>query len=277
MPFVISAVYAYGILHKESKHSDVEPLKRIGSCLNSHVQIDLKPVVNELKNGWAELHGAGAKEFSNVAQMAKGAEHKIAQLKERMDSLVSATSTIRERFTHLIHSTSEHGPEGKAVDINWDDFSDEFGRLLESVQENLKKQFPPTNQAPTHAQRAKMVAVALSQAEDCFVDLISKFGVPTIEARAFFRSIKPLVQEIVVFVGDIVEQHPVLLTTIIATAVVMIVPENFFLRPLLGLFGFGPYGPVKGSSASWAQSAFFGAAVPKGSWFSLLTRLGMVI
>ncbi|KAK7681796.1 hypothetical protein QCA50_015143 [Cerrena zonata] len=39
--------------------------------------------------------------------------------------------------------------------------------------------------------------------------------------------------------------------------------------------GFGSAGPVKGSIAAWAQNFFFGAAVPEGSWFSLLQRAGM--
>lgn len=46
--------------------------------------------------------------------------------------------------------------------------------------------------------------------------------------------------------GDIVEQHPQLISALLFIAAVAMVPEILILRPLLGLVGFGPYGPVKG-------------------------------
>ena len=92
------------------------------------------------------------------------------------------------------------------------------------------------------------------------------------------------------------EQHPVLLETLLFSASIMLIPEAWLLRPLLSLFGFGPYGPVKGenvpvspgcansisdhccltgSLASWSQRRFWGAAVAKGSWFAHLQSAGM--
>ena len=40
-------------------------------------------------------------------------------------------------------------------------------------------------------------------------------------------------------------------------------------------FGFGPAGIVAGSAAAATQSALFGASVTAGSWFSIMTSLGM--
>ncbi|KIP05248.1 hypothetical protein PHLGIDRAFT_19771 [Phlebiopsis gigantea 11061_1 CR5-6] len=57
----------------------------------------------------------------------------------------------------------------------------------------------------------------------------------------------------------------------------MLIPQGFILRPLLSLIGFGPFGPIKGSTAAWAQRRFWGAAVAKGSWFSVLQRAGMTL
>ena len=47
-------------------------------------------------------------------------------------------------------------------------------------------------------------------------------------------------------VGDLVEQHPVLLEAALFYCSIMLIPEAWILRPLLGLIGFGPTGPVKG-------------------------------
>jgi len=32
-----------------------------------------------------------------------------------------------------------------------------------------------------------------------------------------------------------------------------------------------------GTIAAWAQRAFFGGAIPAGSWFSILQKLGMLL
>jgi hypothetical protein len=42
------------------------------------------------------------------------------------------------------------------------------------------------------------------------------------------------------------DEHPVLVTTVLVTGALLLIPEQWFLGPLLRLFGFGPYGPVKG-------------------------------
>lgn len=48
--------------------------------------------------------------------------------------------------------------------------------------------------------------------------------------------------------GDLAEQHPEMLVTVLISGVLLVLPEGFILRPILGLFGFGPYSPVKGTS-----------------------------
>lgn len=80
-----------------------------------------------------------------------------------------------------------------------------------------------------------------------------------------------------VLTGDLAEQHPEMLVTVLISGVLLVLPEGFILRPILGLFGFGPYSPVKGSSAAWAQKRFFGAVVPARSWFAALQSLGMKV
>lgn len=47
--------------------------------------------------------------------------------------------------------------------------------------------------------------------------------------------------------GDLVEQHPILFDVLLIVLTAPLV-EIAFLRPILGVVGFGPYGPIKGES-----------------------------
>ena len=93
-------------------------------------------------------------------------------------------------------------------------------------------------------------------------------------------------------IGDINEQHPQLLTTLVFSVATLLIPESWILRPFLSLLGFGPAGPIKGalkhqnhtfeahvsavgSAATWLQRRFWGGAVRAGSWFALLQAAGM--
>jgi hypothetical protein len=96
--------------------------------------------------------------------------------------------------------------------------------------------------------------------------------------------------------GNIVDKHPQLVETIIISAVCLMIPEGFILRPILSALGFGPTGPIKGmpsaivtrtwfvgltgrflgSLAAWMQRTIWGAAVEKGSWFAFFQRAGML-
>lgn len=48
-------------------------------------------------------------------------------------------------------------------------------------------------------------------------------------------------------IGVIVERHPQLLPILAFSVVGMFIPESWILRPFLGLFGFGPAGPLEGA------------------------------
>jgi len=89
--------------------------------------------------------------------------------------------------------------------------------------------------------------------------------------------ITPLIEAIIVTTGDLHELHPTLLEVTVVAGSLLILPELPIIRPILSVFGFGPSGPVKGSLASNAQRFFFGAAVPRGSWFARLQQAGMTV
>ena len=44
---------------------------------------------------------------------------------------------------------------------------------------------------------------------------------------------------------------------------------------VLGVIGFAVTGPVAGSVAAFAQSAFFGGSVTAGSWFAMAQSIAM--
>lgn len=51
---------------------------------------------------------------------------------------------------------------------------------------------------------------------------------------------------ILALLGTLAENHPLIVDAVLFAAAVMIIPEGFFLRGALRLFGFGPLGPTKG-------------------------------
>jgi hypothetical protein len=84
------------------------------------------------------------------------------------------------------------------------------------------------------------------------------------DAGAHFRNIEPHIQHVIVVtgkhilmakhnniidppLGDLTEQHPILLETLLFSGAILFIPEVWILRPVLSIFGFGPSGPVKGS------------------------------
>ncbi|KAG8774456.1 hypothetical protein FRC12_001967 [Ceratobasidium sp. 428] len=59
--------------------------------------------------------------------------------------------------------------------------------------------------------------------------------------------------------------------------IIAVVGLIIFLLVIIGVttFGLGPAGVVAGSAAAATQSAVFGAFVPAGSWFAVMTSIGM--
>jgi len=158
------------------------------------------------------------------------------------------------------------------------------------------------------------VSKILDQVEDAFVAAFATFGlqVPEFEVRASFGHLKPHLKRVVMIVGVLRDnclvlchmfnyaqftarfccRHPILCSMVALTAMVY-VTRGPLIRKVLCLSGFGPLGPIKGegetlsissisdtvwmagSRAAWIQSKWFGAIIPKGSWFSFLQWLAM--
>ncbi|TFL00795.1 hypothetical protein BDV98DRAFT_568731 [Pterulicium gracile] len=227
-----------------------------------------------IKLGWQKAHDGAVEQFELAKRLAE--ENKInfniTPLVEKAKMLIDATRELREQI-FLLHPDEEVAAMLDGVDL--DGFSEEFGKLLEDVQRSLEAQFPHPDGAPSHEERSGRVRAALSQAKESFVRLSVAHGIEEEKARESFGKIEPLVHDLVVLAGDLAEQHPKLLEAILIGGIMLIIPENLLLRPIFGLLGWGPYGPVKGSFAAWAQRFFFGAEVEEGSWFAALQRWTM--
>ncbi|EED85598.1 predicted protein [Postia placenta Mad-698-R] len=185
-----------------------------------------------------------AAQLGNLAR--KYAESRISEVQSTYPHYIEEVGTIKDGisqmvscatgFKALIKQTSLHtardtsNSETVSDDISSealvDDIVDKVDKILAELLEELSAAFPPPDHATHHAEREIQVSKIL---------------------------------------GDITEQHPDLVEILLITAVFMIIPEGWILRPVARLFGIGPYGPVKGSTAAWAQRTFYGAEVKAGS------------
>lgn len=203
----------------------------------------------------------------NTAAREFHIQEKIDDFRNTFGDIVFASTEIREHMTEL----TQKG-------LTLDQISDELGVIFNDILDHLRKSFPPPDQAPSHEERLERVISILDEAERRLLDFARKHGMSedgVENLRGSFDRLKPHIQKLVVITGDLIEQHPIIFSTLVFAGVAMLIPESWFLRPLLRLVGFGPEGPIKGSLAAWAQRWFFGAQVPKAGWFAILQSAGM--
>jgi len=182
-----------------------------------------------------------------------------------MNHIVSATATFRDNIKGALD----------AHHITFDKLTEELEGVFVAIKGNLEQKFPSPDKAPSHAEREEMVDKVLDDTSRALRNLTTRYGIREEVVETYILALKPQVQALTVAVGDINEQHPQLLTTLVFSVAALLIPESWILRPFLSLFGFGPAGPVKGSAATWLQRRFWGGAVRAGSWFSLLQAAGM--
>ncbi|KAJ7437830.1 hypothetical protein B0H11DRAFT_2206440 [Mycena galericulata] len=212
---------------------------------------------------------------------------KVAEIEERIRT-IGRGATAMHKELHALNmlrvqrKSKKDVPEFQAEAVSLDDIAGDLQHAFEKVLEELKDMFPAPDHTPGHDEREAAVAVALEKAGAALVTVCAKYGMDEERARAHWDGVvRPAIYTTVVLIGDLVEQHPDLLTGVLFFVVMMnipeIIPEYWLLRPVLSLFGFGPTGPLKGSAAAWAQRVFYGGSVSKGSWFALLDSVAMTI
>ncbi|KAF8128199.1 hypothetical protein EV363DRAFT_1433238 [Boletus edulis] len=192
---------------------------------------------------------------------------KFTDIRVTMNHIVNATTAFRDNIKAALDA--HHGPP-----VTFDTFSEELEGIFMAIVNDLEK-IPPPDKAPSHAERTKIVDKVLDDTEQALIKLATRFGIQEEIVTTYLDALKPHVHALIVTIGDINEQHPKLFPALAFSVVVLLIPESWILRPFLRMFGFGPYGPVKGSFAAWLQSRFWGAAVAPGSWFSWLQAAGM--
>ncbi|KAH7930324.1 hypothetical protein BV22DRAFT_1028551 [Leucogyrophana mollusca] len=206
---------------------------------------------------------------NDLQKYTKDLLHNAAQAyPEKIDEF---TSTLG----NMVDSTSKLRTQIKKHDVSLETFSDELGKLLVVVLEELKRDFPSPDQAPSHEQRSVMVHSTLRKTEDAVLRVGARYGIFEGDLQPHLEELMIHVEHLTVVTGDLIEQHPYIFEALIFGATALIVPERWLLRPFQSLLGFGPYGPEAGSAAAWMQRRFWGRAVKSGSWFSYLQRAGM--
>ncbi|KAF8436031.1 hypothetical protein L210DRAFT_903573 [Boletus edulis BED1] len=194
---------------------------------------------------------------------------KFTDIRVTMNHIVNATTAFRDSIKDALDA--HHGPP-----VTFDTFSEELEGIFMAIVNELE-QIPRPDKAPSHAERAEMVDKVLDDTEQALIKLATRFGIQEEVVTTYLDALKPHggLNSLTYFIGDINEQHPKLFPALAFSVVVLLIPESWILRPFLHMFGFGPYGPIKGSFAAWLQSRFWGAAVAPGSWFSWLQAAGM--
>lgn len=204
---------------------------------------------------------------------------KLTELKESMVN-VTATATV-------LRNVCSRAAEDSGVSFR--SVIEEHQDIFVVLFKELVKTFPPPEEAISHDNRTIIISTALDRFEESFLQVATELGVSKEQLKSHSSSLKFVVQYVTVTTGDLVEQHPDIINTLLLVAIAellpLLLPEvgmgvlfgGWFLRPLLRLFGFGPQGPVKGGIAAWLQRSIFGARVPGGNWFAALQRLGAII
>ncbi|KAF7290902.1 hypothetical protein HMN09_01268700 [Mycena chlorophos] len=209
--------------------------------------------------------------LNKAKQVATDMGHKVNEFTTSVEEVVRGIVGLRV----LSENEDAAGARFKRSAINLDALSAELTVAYEVMFNELRESFPEPKEAPGHENRSKAIEVALEKVGVVLVEVCSNHGLDQYRVEESWQVLHPYMSTTLVLLGDIVEQHPVLFESLLFAMATAFVPETWFFRPFLGLFGFGRQGPIKGSAAAWAQRVFFGARVERGSWFSRMQRAGM--
>ncbi|KAF9783011.1 hypothetical protein BJ322DRAFT_1073982 [Thelephora terrestris] len=195
-------------------------------------------------------------------------------VKRRIQELESTINDILAVFAEIRGHMAELTQKG----LTMDNISDELEGIFKDISVYVEETFPSPDQALSHKERLMRTRTILDRIIQAILDFLRKHGMSedALErVRRAFASLKRLIEKLVGIIGDFIERHPFIFRTLISSMVGKLFPGSWIIRLLLTVMGFGQYGPIKGSPATWAQSQFWGAAVKKGSWFAILQKAGM--
>ncbi|KAF7981025.1 hypothetical protein HWV62_35460 [Athelia sp. TMB] len=173
----------------------------------------------------------------------------IADMKLSMSHLIERTRVLK---------ASVQGKHGKSVNDLYESLATEMIR----VSNEIREEFPPPDNAEHHAQRTQVISRILAKIEGGVVRAVAEVGISEKEAKLHFEAIEPHIRDVLVvtgendisavlcililIAGDLVELHPTIAEVLLFSVAALVVPEAWFLRPIFGIFGFGPSGTLKG-------------------------------
>ncbi|KAI0080566.1 hypothetical protein K474DRAFT_1704634 [Panus rudis PR-1116 ss-1] len=183
--------------------------------------------------------------------------NKAAVAREAFEDVKTVLIAVAESAGEIEATIRKHA-EGKSTD----GLAHEMSGALSPVREELQRLFPPPETAPSHEERKQVVSSTLNSVENALVELGLKFNVDGEQMRSLARGLCSHLEELIVLIGDLSEQHPNLRSILIScvTSFISTRMSGWLLRPALNTFGFDS-AALEGPFASRARSALFGAAL----------------
>ncbi|KAK7696351.1 hypothetical protein QCA50_001005 [Cerrena zonata] len=220
---------------------------------------------------WKQANSLGQQLQTYSESLLDDAKSEVQEASESIEKVRQIVHDLVASANHLRADLASQIGHDFNAELLFQDLED----ALLPIVEKLHEMFPAPDHAPHHDERERAVRELLDKIEEKIVAVGTKHGVDEAVLHKHIETINPLILKLVVLIGDLSEQHPILRNMLIFTVVGLMIPESWILRPILCLFGFCPNGPAKGSAAAWVQKVFYGGTVTKGSWFAYLQRAGM--
>ncbi|KAJ7639228.1 hypothetical protein FB45DRAFT_787914 [Roridomyces roridus] len=258
------------------------PVTLVNIFQHYHAQPNVHTNEVDLEDFWLRARELGdkAKSYSEdlikkAAERSQVVSRAVGEVKDRIHTIVRGATDWHEELNALRILRAQRSKTARDVSLDLDGITAELEVAFGRVVAELNATFPAPDHAPGHEERVAAVEAALDQAGAALLPVCAKYGMNEERTRVYWDAMRPAIFVAVVTIGDLAEQHPDLLEALLFMAAIAILPEIGIARPLLRLFGWGPTGPAKGSTAAWAQRVFYGAAVSKGSWFAKLQQAAM--
>lgn len=170
-------------------------------CWLSHVLTDTAEAIHDIttetpQDFWGRAISLGQKLSDYATKLVEDTAKDVEPtIRVKMNHVVTTMHVIVSDTEDLKNSIAQaHG-------ASLDDIKNGIEKIFDDLMEELKKQFPPTDQAPNHAQRRGNVSLVLHRVEDAFVKLCVQHGMSEDQLRVHLDPIMRHVETIVVTLG----------------------------------------------------------------------------
>lgn len=131
------------------------------------------------------------------------ATHLVEDAVKNVEPTVAVKMNHVVSTMHVIVSDTEalKNTIAQAQGASLDDIKNGIEKVLADLLEELKEQFPPPNQAPTHAERKGNVSLVLNKIEGAFVKLCVQHGMSEEQLRIHLDPIMRNIETVIVILG----------------------------------------------------------------------------